>query len=251
MADQPVWNPDPGHESLHVRRWPQPPAEKHHHSSRLLPYIQLCRRALSILQEKNKNSDNPCFQESSIRIARITDNVRSIYGRLLRLLTSIETSFASEAAYAIRSPVRNCELSEPSVWILEGTNGPLSRSGSLPKLELYLPRVSEKFCQKNPSACSSRLPSPSMVIVCDTHGNQGCKHPDTQSAFTAIHKITYRPYSPAFDKQGTVREIFNNCTECADYTNGSEVVVGGSGIDYMCFCLRDQCGCTSPLHGTF
>src|SRR5579863_10115511 len=82
-----------------------------------------------------------------------------------------------------------------------------------------------------------------------THRNQWRKHPDTEAAFPAVHKIIYRPDSPAVNKERAIREIFHFCASCTDDTDGCVIIIRKSGIDNMCFCLRNQCGGTSPLHG--
>ena len=107
----PAWNP--GSKPLIcllVPRWQLPPKEMRHRSSHLQLYIRWYPKVFANVQKKNKKTGNCCFAVFSIPNSPITDNVKSIYGLLFRLLTSMVTFLASEAAYAINKPVRNWEL---------------------------------------------------------------------------------------------------------------------------------------------
>src|SRR5687768_3386877 len=73
------------------------------------------------------------------------------------------TLFAPAAAYAINNPVRNCELSDPSISISAGFRGPFILIGRCPLLEVISIPIAGNISSKKCIGLLSKLPVPLII----------------------------------------------------------------------------------------
>ena len=103
---------------------------------------------------------------------------------LFKLFTEMVTGFVAAFAKAIKSPVKNCELSEPSMVISAGCNGPFIFIGRCPLFDSIemssFGNISSKKCMGR----FNKLPVPVIVIA------------DDDKAAMGVNMRILRPLSP-------------------------------------------------------